>query len=58
MLSLGGVIGFCIPGEPAFNAAAFIVIGSGALFTEIISYLEPVNVKLPHIVTDAVKVFD
>ena len=25
MLSLGGVIGLCVPGEPALNAAAFIV---------------------------------
>ena len=56
MLSLGGVIGLCVPGEPALNAAGFIVIGPGSLFAEIVPYLEPVYVKLAHIVPDAVKV--
>ena len=58
MLSLGGVVGLCIPGEPALNTPALIVVRSGALFAEIISYLEPIYVKLAHIVPDAVKVLD
>ena len=51
-------MGLCIPGEPALNTPALIVVGSGALFAEIISYLEPIYVKLAHIVPDAVKVLD
>ena len=44
--------------QPALKAAALIVIAPGALLIILIPALEAIDIELPHVVPNPVKVFD
>ena len=50
MLFFLRIAGLNIAGQPAFDAAAFVIVGSGALLA--------VDEKLAHVIADAVEVFN
>ena len=44
--------------QPAFNAAALVIIGAGAFLRELIAAFKTVHIEFAHIVPNAFKVFD
>ena len=44
--------------QPALNSAALVVIAPGTLFVILIPALEAIDIELPHVVPNPVKVFD
>lgn len=57
ILAVGRLPEAHIIAQPAFNPAALVIIGAGAFGPEIIPALKAIDIKLPDIITDPLKVF-
>ena len=58
LFPFGTVVRLHVSGHPALNPPALIVVGAAAFIIVISPNLKAVNIKLPHIVPDAVKIFN
>ncbi len=53
-----GIGGLGIAGKPAFNPAAFVIVGAGTFLPVVAAAFVAVDKELAHIVPDAVEIFN